>query len=602
MAESIPHPVPTRSAVDWLALVRGAEKDGDQLAAYDLSLQGLREHPESLALRYRAVLTIARAGGLRQGWDHLREFGFSADVDDEDIACLAPRLLKDEALAAPASERPTLARRSAELYGHVFERTGGYYSGINAATMHRLAGDESLSRSLAARTLAIVEGAVAANHDSFYRFATAAEACLLLDEPAKTAAHIRSAAAVPDIDETARATSWKQLLWVARLVGADTTILAPLKPPAVVHFTGHRIAAPGAPGRFAASSEPAVAAAIADYLAVRNIGFGYGSLASGADILFAEALLARGARLHVVLPFNIADFKTVSVADSGREWVARFERCLAAAHQLSYATEGDYLGHPAIFAYAARLAMGLAAMQARALETDLEQVAVWDGQESEGGVGTGDDVAFWRSLGRSTHVFACGPRSEGSPVATQPFPARTPPRVLRAMLFGDVKGFSKLDDGQIPNFFQHVMGCIARALKRHEGKILYKNTWGDGLYIVLTDPAAAAQCALDVQQEMSRIDYSVLSLPNTLTLRIGAHFGPVYEGTDPVTGDRSFTGSHVSRTARIEPVTPPGQVYVSEPFAAALALAEPGARFEYVGLVPAAKDYGELRMFILRSA
>ncbi len=31
-------------------------------------------------------------------------------------------------------------------------------------------------------------------------------------------------------------------------------------------------------------------------------------------------------------------------------------------------------------------------------------------------------------------------------------------------------------------------------------------------------------------------------------------------------------GSHVSRTARIEPVTPPEAVYVTEPFAAALAL------------------------------
>ena len=31
-------------------------------------------------------------------------------------------------------------------------------------------------------------------------------------------------------------------------------------------------------------------------------------------------------------------------------------------------------------------------------------------------------------------------------------------------------------------------------------------------------------------------------------------------------------GSHVSRTARIEPVTPPGEVYVTEAFAAALEL------------------------------
>ena len=62
-----------------------------------------------------------------------------------------------------------------------------------------------------------------------------------------------------------------------------------------------------------------------------------------------------------------------------------------------------------------------------------------------------------------------------------------------------------------------------------------------------------------------------------------------------------FTGSHVSRAARIEPVTPPGAVYVTEPFAAALVLA--GRRdltCDYVGHMPMAKDYGRLRMYRLR--
>ena len=59
-------------------------------------------------------------------------------------------------------------------------------------------------------------------------------------------------------------------------------------------------------------------------------------------------------------------------------------------------------------------------------------------------------------------------------------------------------------------------------------------------------------------------------------------------------------GSHVSRTARIEPVTPPGAVYVTEPFAAALGL-EGREEFgcDYVGHMPAAKDFGRLRMYRL---
>ena len=59
-------------------------------------------------------------------------------------------------------------------------------------------------------------------------------------------------------------------------------------------------------------------------------------------------------------------------------------------------------------------------------------------------------------------------------------------------------------------------------------------------------------------------------------------------------------GTHISRTARIEPVTPPGAVYVTEPFAAALELAGcTDLRCDYVGHMPAAKDYGRLRMYRL---
>lgn len=70
---------------------------------------------------------------------------------------------------------------------------------------------------------------------------------------------------------------------------------------------------------------------------------------------------------------------------------------------------------------------------------------------------------------------------------------------------------------------------------------------------------------------------------------------------DPVIDEPTFMGSHVSGTARIEPVTPPGTVYVTEPFAAALVL-DSSREFacDYVGRMSAAKDYGLLRMYRLR--
>ena len=127
------------------------------------------------------------------------------------------------------------------------------------------------------------------------------------------------------------------------------------------------------------------------------------------------------------------------------------------------------------------------------------------------------------------------------------------------------------------------------------------NTWGDALAVVLDDVVAAANCALRLQEEMASLDLASAGLPEHLALRLGAHLGPVLPSFDPVRGVPTFTGSHVSRTARIEPVTPPGAIYVTSAFAAALLL---GGRDElacdYVGHMPAAKDWGRLRMYRLR--
>ena len=168
------------------------------------------------------------------------------------------------------------------------------------------------------------------------------------------------------------------------------------------------------------------------------------------------------------------------------------------------------------------------------------------------------------------------------------------------MLFADVRGYSKLTDEQLPRFSTSVFGALGAVLERHSEAVRYCNTWGDALYVVLDDAVAAAACALDLQAAMEALDLDALDLPSHLALRLGAHVGPVFPVEDPIVHSPAFIGSHVSRTARIEPVTPPGAVYVTEPFAAALILRDSEFGFDYVGHVPAAKDYGRLRMYRLR--
>ncbi len=84
-------------------------------------------------------------------------------------------------------------------------------------------------------------------------------------------------------------------------------------------------------------------------------------------------------------------------------------------------------------------------------------------------------------------------------------------------------------------------------------------------------------------------------------MRIALHCGPVFGGIDPVTRLDMFTGPHTSRTARIEPITPPGKVYASEAFAAvSTASGDDAVDFVYVGRTQLAKSYGSLPLYHVR--
>ena len=76
--------------------------------------------------------------------------------------------------------------------------------------------------------------------------------------------------------------------------------------------------------------------------------------------------------------------------------------------------------------------------------------------------------------------------------------------------------------------------------------------------------------------------------------------GPIYVGSDRVTHADLWYGGEVNRTARIEPVTPIGDVYCTEPFASALIL--DGA--DHLEVVPLgerelAKNFGTVRLYRL---
>lgn len=606
--------IPQKTPEEWLAEAGRWERDGELFRAYDIAVRGLAQYPDALPLKYRAVLCLASSGATRQAEEKFASLGLdraAATTSDRklrmDIASLRARLAKDDALSCAGEERQVRLRAAAELYRAIFaEETAAdnpeaYYPGVNAATLCLLADDRDTAAVLAEMVLEQLASLSPAQR-GYYELVSEIEALLVLGQVDEAGGRVRAMRQVlaerHTTDFRALSSTIRQLRLVVAANRLDEACLAELAPPLVAHYLGQIISAPGRPARFSAQEETRVAAEIEAKIARAGIGFGYGSLAAGADILFAEALLRHGASLHVVLPFKRAEFIDVSVRPAGARWVERFEQCFAAAERdgtVYYATEDDYLGDDALFGYSNQLAMGLAILRSRHLSTEAEQIAVWDGEPS---TGTADAMAIWGTTGRPQSVIHCG--GGGALHLSAASVERPINRRPRAMLFADVRGFSKLTDAELPFFVDVVLGAFGKIIGGQGTDVLLAETWGDGIYLVFDDAGKAARCALDLKEAMAALDLMAAHLPAHLALRIGVHLGPVYAGCNPITGKPAFFGAHVSRAARIEPVTPEGCVYVTEPLAAIIAIHN-AAEFacDYVGITEAAKHYGALRMFLL---
>jgi hypothetical protein len=99
-------------------------------------------------------------------------------------------------------------------------------------------------------------------------------------------------------------------------------------PRKVLLFSGHMIDAPGREEpRFPANKESVAADAIAKTLTQIDAGSTDLAICGGAcggDLLFAEASLARGARLELFIPFVEGQFLANSVDFAGADWRLRF--------------------------------------------------------------------------------------------------------------------------------------------------------------------------------------------------------------------------------------------------------------------------------------
>ena len=351
--------------------------------------------------------------------------------------------------------------------------------------------------------------------------------------------------------------------------------------------------------RFPAHLETQIYQAICERLSQLDVSFGYACAACGSDILFLEAILERKGEIHLVLPYSASQFipDCVDIIPDSN-WRERFTRLLDQATEVNVACNGRYEENTSLYQYTHRLLHGLGKIRSQQLHTELVPLAVWDGKPGDSLGGTATMVSIWQQWGYEVEII--NPQSLATAAVAKPIslPATKPEktdasRPIMALLFADVVKYSRLSEEQIGLYVEHFLGAIADLETQKGYQPALKNTWGDALYYVFPKVAEAGNFALDMCNLIQRIDWASIGLPEDLNIRVSLHAGPVYPYTNPITKKTSYSGSHVSYAARIEPITPPGQVYASQEFTAVIC-AEEVKDFicDYVGKTPLAKGFG----------
>jgi class 3 adenylate cyclase len=602
----------------YIKLGETADKLGQSMFAHDILREGFEHFSQHLRMAQLYSLSLIKCGFIEKAREILTCLVKNDHTDEETLGILG-RVYKDMWLMSDGvNPKSRLILRSRKLYLHAFKKSNGYYSGINAASLSRVIGDEELSKKLASMVLKICSQLLKEpERRSYWVLASLGEAFLLLGNETEAERFYSFARKYSTKNYSELSSTRKQLKLLQNYLPVGRHILDSVAIPAIVAFSGHMIDYPGSKRlRFPPGIAPMIKDMIAQKLDQLNAGIGYSSVACGSDILFLECMQKRNAETNVILPFHQEDFFKTSIAHGGPDWIQRAEQVLKVSSRIVRATEGRYGGDDFLFSYTNRIIMGKALLRGKLLESTPVLLAVWDKKKNGVRGGTSEFVRLWAAkklpleiidvnkINQCSQATAARPESppERLPESST-FPKfREVSRVFKAMLFADLVGYSKLKEEQLPYFLKFFLWELAKNLKRSRFKPVFRNSWGDCMYFVFNDLISAAECALELRDFIRERNWQKHHLPQSMNIRIGLHAGPVYYAREPILNRMNYFGSHVTTAARIEPITSPGNVYASEQFASLLMTEHKNSNLEcsYVGIVMLPKEFGKYPIYLIK--
>ena len=602
---------------------------GQAFIGYDILTEGLKYYPNNVILLQQQALALARLGKTGKAQEILLRLYKKGNRHPDTIGILA-RTYKDLWKKSTDNKQGFL-RLSRDKYLEGFNKNkDDEYTGINAASLSLFLGEHNKARDIASRVGEICRRKRPRDESNRYWVQVSlALANMILGDYKRAAECYKKAFEKASGMHANLATTIQQDRLVLNYLKSrglypdkpHDTLEKILDPGNIVFCVGHMMDHPDREyPRFPPALEPEVRLRIRKTLNELNATIGYSSAACGTDILFAEEMLLRRADLHIHLPFRREDFIKTSVQFAGEGWGERFRKILERASSVIEPVGESYLGDDCLFGFGNEVTIGKVSLHADTLGITPNLLAVWDGKSGDGRFGTSDVVKFWKkhfgsnlNIINITELYPTGSYSitdRKSKMYRRPKVKRNVTctsnlrglsRKIMPMLIADVVRFSKILEEQIPYFMHKFLGEIKSLTESKQFAPSFKNTWGDTLFFIFKNVSDAARFALELRDLVLCTDWRKKGLPDETNIRIALHAGPVYSGVNPISGKRDYYGSHVNRTARIEPVTLPGSVYVSEPFAALLrAKGVSNVVCEYIGQQTLAKEYGVYPIYLLR--
>ena len=573
----------------FIARSNDALRNGNFLLCYDLILRAEQRGIHSRELEYTKLLALSNAGSAGLAYRQMQERPVPTEEKTEAWWSLEGRIYRDLAAYGGAGSH-RLFLHAANAYLTAYKISNGYFSAINAASMYLMAGERSQARKLANRVLSITSAAAPKDEaDLYYLLATEAEAALILGETERVRDCLIAANELLVENLNARFRTVKQLQLLCNKLENDPALIWTLTMPYVLYVqrTGIRLAAldDSITAALAHDTEPPL---------INPGDFVFCTLADPVDLVAVERFVTQKARLHLIIPAEARLMVERWRKQFGPDWALRLENMHAAAQDICVArgfleTEQDWNAD-----YLSSFCHGM-----------------WQLTADRFGAQNRKLILEWSKAGVACHEGDLGYRSAVTPPDPEPEPEPEPePQLVSkapsgrreaGLIFADFVGFSRLNDLELPRFWDEIMRVIGRLLDKHGNNVLSRRTWGDAVHVVTTDAATAAAIATDIQYfvDLRRTKRDSLA---RLELRLSAHYAPVFQDYNPIEDTANYFGTALSYAARIEPVAPPGMIFVTEAFAARLAVERPHEyALEYAGELELAKHFGRFRLYSLRT-